>query len=144
MNTTPKEATEAERAALMAAFKTKYAGLLAEYSFVTPDSLTAYDPFVAGWRARAALATQPAAPAEIHGRVLQQAIRDAQAEPPKPVAWARKWHIDGEAEYKSMGQSGRMKLDNKFKFLPVTKGKCLADDVPLYAEPVPAASEPEP
>lgn len=54
-------------------------------------------------------------------------------EPPKPLAWARRWHVDGEAPTQERSsKTGRMALAKKFKFLPVTPLRCLADDVPLF------------
>ena len=55
----------------------------------------------------------------------------------KPVAWMRKWAYEGEVPQKIRNENGRMAWPAKFKFLPVTQGKCISDDVPLYA-PLPA------
>lgn len=51
------------------------------------------------------------------------------------VAWARKWHVDGEAPAKERKENGRWAWPSKFKLLPVTTTKCLSDDVPLCAAP---------
>lgn len=52
----------------------------------------------------------------------------------KPVAWMRKWAFDGEKEYKEVNpRTGRMALARKFLYIPVSIGKCLPDDIPLYA-----------
>lgn len=55
----------------------------------------------------------------------------------KPVAWARKWHIDGEVPKKVVNENGRMAWPSKFKLHPVTETKCLPDDVALYTAPQP-------
>ena len=52
----------------------------------------------------------------------------------KPDAWARKWHIDGEKPAKVKKENGRWAWPGKFKFLPVTAGQCMADDVALYLD----------
>lgn len=51
----------------------------------------------------------------------------------KPIAWARRWHVDGEKPAKVRNESNRLVWPLKFKFLPVSAGQCLPDDVPLYA-----------
>ncbi len=57
-------------------------------------------------------------------------------ESPKPVAWMRRWHFEGEKEYKVLNsKTGRMGLANKFKWLPVTLLKHCPDDIPLYFNP---------
>ena len=67
----------------------------------------------------------------------------AQAAPGRePVAWMRQWFFDGEAPKKERNENGRLAWPAKFKFLQVTAGKVLADDVPLYAHPSPAYREP--
>ena len=53
---------------------------------------------------------------------------------PEPVAWERKWSVDGEVPKKERRENGRMAWPFKFKLMPVTKHKCLPDDVPLYRE----------
>lgn len=53
---------------------------------------------------------------------------------PEPVAWERKWSVDGEVPKKERRENGRWAWPSKFKFLPVTKNKCLPDDVPLYRD----------
>lgn len=52
---------------------------------------------------------------------------------PKPIAWARRWHADGITPYKERNEKGRLVWPVRFKFLAVTPGQCLADDVPLYS-----------
>ena len=65
-----------------------------------------------------------------------KALTQALAEPaPEPVAWARRWHSDGEKPVKVKNENGRWAWPQQFKFLPITLGKCLPDDVPLYAAP---------
>ena len=59
----------------------------------------------------------------------------AEREKPKPVAHARKWFIDGEEPKKERKENGRMAWPFKFKLVPVSEGKLLRDDVPLYAAP---------
>jgi hypothetical protein len=54
------------------------------------------------------------------------------------VAWARKWYVDGETPAKERNSNGRMAWPTKFKLLPVTVGKCLADDVHLIIQPATA------
>lgn len=49
----------------------------------------------------------------------------------KPVAWARKWHIDGEKPAKERNENNRLVWPKKFKYLPVTPSKLFADDVAL-------------
>ena len=56
----------------------------------------------------------------------------------EPVAWMRQWFFDGEAPKKERNENGRLAWPAKFKFLQVTAGKVLPDDVPLYAHPSPA------
>ena len=60
----------------------------------------------------------------------------------EPVAWMRQWFFDGEAPKKERNENGRLAWPAKFKFLQVTAGKVLPDDVPLYAHPSPAHREP--
>ena len=51
----------------------------------------------------------------------------------KPVAWARRWYIEGEKPVKVRNpETGRMVLPFRFKLHEVTTSKCLNDDVPLY------------
>jgi hypothetical protein len=55
-----------------------------------------------------------------------------------PVAWMRRWKLDGEKEYKVKNpKTGRMQLHRKFKFLPVTLEKFFDDDVPLFTHEKP-------
>lgn len=51
----------------------------------------------------------------------------------RPVAWMRRWAFNGEAPKKERKENGRMAWPFKFKLLPVTEGKLLPDDVPLWA-----------
>lgn len=51
----------------------------------------------------------------------------------KPIAWARKWHVDGEKPEKVKKENGRWAWPAKFKMLPVTEGRVAKDDVPLVA-----------
>ena len=63
----------------------------------------------------------------------------------QPVAWMRRWHYTGEKEFKVRNEkTGRMKTHDKFMWLPVSVGKILADDVPLYAAPIPPTEEKKP
>lgn len=51
----------------------------------------------------------------------------------KPVAWARKWYIDGEKPYKVKDEkTNRTALHRKFKFFPTSAHKLFQDDVPLF------------
>ena len=50
----------------------------------------------------------------------------------EPVAWARKWFVEGEKPYKARNENGRMAWVKKFTFREVTASKVFADDVPLY------------
>ena len=61
--------------------------------------------------------------------------RTAGAAEAKPVAWARKWHIDGEQPVKERNANGRMAWLAKFKFKPITPHRIFPDDVPLAAVP---------
>ena len=53
----------------------------------------------------------------------------------EPVAWARRWHVDGETPAKVKGENGRWAWPQKFKFHAVTPNKVFKDDAPLYAAP---------
>ena len=55
----------------------------------------------------------------------------------EPVAWARKWFVDGTKPYKEPNENGRVSWAKQFRLLPMTKSKILNDDVPLYATPQP-------
>jgi hypothetical protein len=55
----------------------------------------------------------------------------------EPKAYMRKWAADGVIPAKEKKPSGHMAWPKRFKLLPVTAGRCLDDDVPLYAEPPP-------
>jgi hypothetical protein len=57
---------------------------------------------------------------------------------PEPVAWARKWYLDGEIPQKEKNERGRMAWPYKFKFLPVSCHKCCEDDISLYTKPEPS------
>jgi hypothetical protein len=50
----------------------------------------------------------------------------------EPRAWMRRWYFDGETPHKEVNGKGRQVWPARFKFLPVTPNKVLADDVPLY------------
>lgn len=55
----------------------------------------------------------------------------------KPVAWARKWFVDGERPFKVKNEkTKRMGWHRKFMFHSVTSGKIFDDDVPLFTAPV--------
>lgn len=58
----------------------------------------------------------------------------------EPVAFARKWHIDGEVPRKEKQENGRLAWPFKFKLMPITIGKCLADDAPLFTSDQVAAA----
>lgn len=68
----------------------------------------------------------------------RRAALSAQAREQQPVSWMRKWAFDGEEPTEEMGPKGLMRLPMRFKLLPVTRHKILADDIPLYAAPVSA------
>lgn len=51
----------------------------------------------------------------------------------RPRAWMRRWYFDGETPHKERNENGRIAWPTKFKFMPVTPHKVMADDVPLYA-----------
>ena len=56
-----------------------------------------------------------------------------------PVAWMRKWYLDGERPVKTKKGNGRWAWEAKYKFHAVTTSKCLPDDIPLFlpnAEPI--------
>lgn len=60
------------------------------------------------------------------------------AQPAAPVAWARKWYIDGEQPAKERKENGRLAWPTKFKLLPLTPNKLCKDDValgPIVAPP---------
>lgn len=54
-----------------------------------------------------------------------------------PIAWARKWHVDGEVPAKEKNASGRWAWPQKFKVYAVTPNKIFKDDVPLVAATAP-------
>jgi len=59
----------------------------------------------------------------------------------EPVAWARRWYIDGETPRKERNANGRMAWPKKFTYHEVTKTKCFADDEPLYTRASPAPDD---
>lgn len=81
--------------------------------------------------------------AEAAGTILGQIAAAMEAKPAsapseqKPVAWARKWHMDGEVPKKIKNDKDRMAWPFKFKLHPITETKCLPDDVALFAAPQP-------
>lgn len=50
----------------------------------------------------------------------------------KPVAWARRWYVNGEEPRKEKQANGRLAWPIRFKFLPISEGQCMKDDAPLY------------
>lgn len=52
---------------------------------------------------------------------------------PKPLAWARRWHANGETPAKERNDKGRLVWPLRFKLLAVTPHQCCRDDVPPYA-----------
>ena len=58
--------------------------------------------------------------------------REAKAE---PVAWARRWYVDGVKPLKVKNENGRMVWAAQFHWKPVTETKLFPDDVALYASP---------
>lgn len=59
----------------------------------------------------------------------------------EPVAWARRWFIDGVTPKKERNENGRMAWPKKFTYHEVTRVKVMKDDVALYAHPPAQASE---
>ena len=51
----------------------------------------------------------------------------------EPAGNKRLWALNGEVPAKERRENGRLAWPYKFKLLPVTEGKCLPDDVPLYS-----------
>ena len=51
----------------------------------------------------------------------------------EPAGYKRLWALNGEVPAKERRENGRLAWPYKFKLLPVTEGKCLPDDVPLYS-----------
>lgn len=51
----------------------------------------------------------------------------------RPCAWMRRWAFNGEVPKQERKENGRMAWPYKFKLLPITEAKLLADDVPLFA-----------
>ena len=70
------------------------------------------------WNRRAA----PAQPAAVEGAG-------------EPVAWARRWFVDGITPKKERNENGRMAWPKKFTLHEVTPSKIMTDDVALYAHP---------
>lgn len=68
---------------------------------------------------------------------IRLALLAAPAVQGEPVAWIRKWSLDGEKPSKERNKSGRMALPMKFKLHEVTRNRCLPDDVALYTAPQP-------
>ena len=58
----------------------------------------------------------------------------------EPIAWARKWHVDGEKPTKERNANGRMAWPQKFKLHAITPHKIFPDDVPLVAAKEPPCS----
>lgn len=52
---------------------------------------------------------------------------------PKIIGYARRWFVDGEKPAKVLNEKRRWEWPLKFKFMEVTRGRCLKDDVPLVA-----------
>jgi len=69
------------------------------------------------------------APVAQPGEAVSEPAADARA-------WERRWSADGEVPAKVNG-----KWPSKFKMMPITKGKCFADDVPLFGNPVAAPAQ---
>ena len=59
----------------------------------------------------------------------------------KPMAWARRWFVDGITPKKERNENGRMAWPKKFTYHEVTRSKVMTDDVALYAHPPAQASE---
>ncbi len=72
-------------------------------------------------------------------RIAALEAEKAEMERQEPVAWMRKWAFDGETPTKERNSRGRMALAFRFRLLEVTRGKCLPNDVPLYARNIAAA-----
>ena len=50
----------------------------------------------------------------------------------EPVAWIRRWALDGEKPAKELKENGRWAWPAKFKFIPVSLSKCMPADEALY------------
>lgn len=74
--------------------------------------------------------------AAFRSAILADAAKDVQV-----VAWQRKWDADGEIPVKEKNGNGRMAWPLRFKFLPVTRGKCAKDDLPLVPASTLAAAQ---
>lgn len=59
----------------------------------------------------------------------------------EPVAWARRWFVDGITPKKERNENGRMAWPKKFTLHEVTPSKIMTDDVALYAHPSPPADD---
>ena len=72
----------------------------------------------------------------------RQIIANSPEEQGEPVAWIRKWSLDGEKPSKERNKNGRMAFPMKFKLHEVTRNRCLPDDVALYTatQPTPDVS----
>ncbi|MBV2180939.1 MAG: hypothetical protein KUL86_06845 [Castellaniella sp.] len=77
----------------------------------------------------------------IPGASIEPVFRRAAPVAQEPVAYIRRWAFDGVKPEKVRNENGRLVWSFKHKLRDVTKGKCLDDDVPLYAAPVAAQAQ---
>lgn len=63
-----------------------------------------------------------------------EAVAGPVERPVRPLAWMRRWYFNGEEPRKEKNASGRLAWPLRFKWLPVTPHKIMADDVPLYGD----------
>lgn len=61
----------------------------------------------------------------------EPAVQNVQAS----IAYARKWHVDGEVPTKVRNEKNRLVWPAKFKWLPVTPNRIYPDDIALIAAP---------